>query len=101
VTVTNRNAYGAVCFECDKAQMQGEIKDPALKKMLDIPDSLYQKSSFLRSIKINALRYGNLSEKQIEFFKKVVGDLTAKEEKQEAPAVEEKKLSAKTKKKKA
>lgn len=52
--------------------MTGEISDPALKKLLDIPEEFYQENSFLRSIKINALRYGSLSEKQLEFFKKSV-----------------------------
>jgi hypothetical protein len=52
--------------------MVGEITDPALKKLLDVPEEFYKENSFMRSIKINALRYGKLSEKQIEFFKKSV-----------------------------
>ena len=89
VAVSGRNAYGATCLECSKKDMQGEIKDPEMKKMFDIPEELYEKSSFLRNIKINYLRYGSLSEKQVETFRKVVGDLT---EKQNKPAeVKEKK----------
>lgn len=43
-----------------------------MKKMFDIPEDFYKKNSFLRSIKINYLRYGKLTEKQIEAFKKAV-----------------------------
>lgn len=78
VTVSSRNAYGAVCFECQKKEMEGEIKDPEMKRLFDIPEELYKESSFLRSIKINYLKWGNLTEKQVEAFKKVVGDLKAK-----------------------
>ncbi len=61
--------------------MSGEIKDPKMKKLFDIPDEYYQKNSFLRSIKINYLRYESLSEKQIEAFKKTVKNLKDAEEK--------------------
>jgi len=55
--------------------MKGEIEDPELKKLLDIPEKYYDESMFLRNIKINCLKFGSLSEKQIEAFKKVVEDL--------------------------
>ena len=58
--------------------MTGEIKDPKMKKMFDIPDELYKESSFLRNIKINYLRYGNLTDKQVAAFKKVVGKMKEK-----------------------
>jgi len=61
-----------VCYECQKKEMQGEIKDPKLKKLLKIPEEFYKQSTFLRDIKINAIRYNNLTERQIEAFKKVV-----------------------------
>ncbi len=74
VMVTYRDRY-PVCYECQKKDLQGEIKDPAMKKMFDIPEDLYHKNSFLRNIKINYLRYGSLSEKQVEAFKKVAKKL--------------------------
>lgn len=52
--------------------MKGEIKDPAMKKMFDIPDEYYKASSFLRDIKIKYLQYENLTERQIEAFKNTV-----------------------------
>ena len=58
--------------------MEGEIKDPKMKKMFDIPEEFYKKNMFLRSIKINYLRFGKLSEKQIEAFKKTVKKMKEK-----------------------
>ena len=80
VTVTNRQRY-ALCYDCQKQEMEGEIKDPKMKKMFDIPEEFYKKNMFLRSIKINYLRFGKLSEKQIEAFKKTVKKM--KEQKEE------------------
>lgn len=73
-----RDRY-VTCIECQKKDMSKEITDPEMKKFFDIPEELYNKSNFLRDIKINYLRYGSLTEKQIEAFKKAVIDL--KEEK--------------------
>ena len=62
-------------MECQKKEMEGEIKDPKMKKMFDIPDEFYKVNSFLRDIKINYMRYENLSERQIEAFKNTVKDM--------------------------
>ena len=62
--------------------MTGEIKDAAMKKMFDIPEELYMKNAFLRDIKIKYLRFGSLSDKQLDAFKKVSKEL--KEKKKEA-----------------
>ncbi|MBW3022577.1 hypothetical protein KY308_00545 [Candidatus Woesearchaeota archaeon] len=78
VIVTYKNRY-PMCYDCQKQEMQGEIKDPKIKKLLDIPEKFYKENAFLRDIKINYLKYGNLSEKQIEAFKKTVEKM--KEEK--------------------
>ncbi len=71
VIVTSRDRF-PLCYDCQKKEMTGEIKDPAMKKMFDIPEEFYKENSFLRSIKVNYLRYSNLTEKQIEAFKKTV-----------------------------
>lgn len=68
------------CVECDMkgiATLEAEnpITNSKMKKLLDVPTKLYEESSFLRSIKSNYLRFGNLSEKQVEAFKKVVKEL--------------------------
>ena len=67
-----------VCYECEKRELSGEIKDVKMKKMFNISEDFYKDTPFLRSIKINYLRYGKLSEKQISTFKKVVKELKNK-----------------------
>ncbi|MBU2589827.1 MAG: hypothetical protein KKA65_04240 [Nanoarchaeota archaeon] len=71
VAVTGKQRY-PICYECHKSELEGEIKDPKMKKMFDIPEEFYEKNLFLRDIKIKYLEYRNLSEKQVEAFKKTV-----------------------------
>ncbi len=78
--LVSRNQRYPLCYECQKKELKGEIKDPKMKKLFDIPEEYYKENSFLRDIKINYLNYGKLSEKQIEAFKKVVKKI--KEEKE-------------------
>lgn len=61
-----------LCYDCQKKELAGAIDDPAMKKLFDIPEEFYTESSFLRSIKINYLRYGDLSIEQVRAFKNVV-----------------------------
>lgn len=77
VLVSARNRF-PMCYDCQKTELGGKIKDPEMKKMFDIPEEFYRQNSFLRSIKMNYLKFGNLTEKQIEVFKKVVNDLKTK-----------------------
>ena len=75
VKVTRRQETGVLCYECDKKQMQGEITDPEMKKLFDIPEEYYQQNAFLRDIKINYMRFGKLTDKQIDAFKRTVEKL--------------------------
>lgn len=70
--LVSRGQRYALCYDCQKSELEGEIKDPKMKKMFDIPEEFYKENGFLRSIKVNYLRFGELTEKQIEAFKKVV-----------------------------
>lgn len=79
VLVSSRTRF-VVCWDCQKQELQGDIDDPEMKKLFDIPEDFYKQSQFLRSIKSNYLRFGNLTEKQIEAFKKVVEDLKKKDQ---------------------
>ena len=67
-----------ICYDCEKHELTGNVKDPKMRELFDIPEEYYKTSSFLRSIKKNYLRFGDLTEKQIEAFKKVVDDLGKK-----------------------
>ena len=71
VIITYRHRY-ALCYDCQKNDMKGEIKDPKMKKLFKIPEDYYKDNAFLRSIKINYLRFGRLTVKQIEAFKNAV-----------------------------
>ena len=71
VLVSSKNKF-PICYDCQKEELNKEIKSPKMKKLFDIPEEYYKENAFLRSIKINYLRFGNLSEKQIEYFKKTV-----------------------------
>ena len=64
-----------LCYNCQKGELSGEIKNAKMKKLFDIPEKLYEQNTFLRDIKIKYLRFGALSEKQIETFKKVAKEL--------------------------
>ena len=85
--MTSRSQF-PLCYDCDKAELSGEITDPEMKKMFDIPEDFYRNTAFLRSIKKNYLRFGNLSEKQIEVFKRVVEELKNPKEKPEKKGFE-------------
>ncbi len=64
-----------MCYDCQKAELNGVIDDPEMKKFFDIPHEFYVNNSFLRDIKVKYLKFGNLTEKQIEAFKKTVDKL--------------------------
>ena len=53
-----------------------------MKKLFDIPEEFYKENAFLRSVKMNFIRFDGLSERQIEAFNKTVDDMQkAKENK--------------------
>lgn len=87
VTMTYRQMY-VTCYDCQKAELNGKVTDPVMKKMFAIKEEYYMNNGFLRSIKINYLKYGKLSEAQVEAFKKTVDKLNGKVE---APKPKEKK----------
>lgn len=61
-----------VCLACEMKDISEDITVPKWKKFFAIDPALYEKSSFLRSIKRNYLRQGMLTKKQQEMFLKVV-----------------------------
>ena len=81
VLITAKTRF-PLCYDCQKDELHQEVKDPKMKKLFDIPEEFYKESAFLRSIKVNFIRFGKLSDKQIEWFIKVVDELKKpKEEK--------------------
>lgn len=74
VLVSGKQRY-VLCYECQKSQLEGEIKNAKYKKMFDIPEKYYKENAFLRNIKSYYLKFGKLSENQIKAFKKTVKNL--------------------------
>lgn len=74
VLIITRNQF-PICTSCSMRQISKPIEDEKFKKLFDIDEKLYEESSFLRSIKSNYLRFGSLSEKQVEVFKRVAEEL--------------------------
>jgi len=71
VVITFKQNY-VLCYDCQKEDLKKEIKDPKMKKLFNIPEQYYKDNSFLRNIKLYYLKFGNLSEKQVDAFKKSV-----------------------------
>tara|TARA_Y100000310_G_scaffold336899_1_gene422617 strand:- start:1545 stop:1859 length:315 start_codon:yes stop_codon:yes gene_type:complete len=61
-----------ICYDCQKKELATPIKVAKYKKLFDIPEEFFKENSFLRSIKLNHIRYGKLSDRQIEAFKETV-----------------------------
>ena len=64
-----------VCDSCHLKQINQPIDDPKFQKLFDIPSQFYEQSYFLRKIKESYIRFGSLTEKQIEAFKKTVEEM--------------------------
>ena len=73
VLMYGRNQF-PVCVSCHMKQINQPIDDPIFKKMFDIPATFYEDSTFLRKIKESYIRFGSLTQKQIDAFKKTVED---------------------------
>ena len=87
----NYKSRYVLCYDCQKKELAGEITDPKMVKFFNIPEELYEKSSFLRSIKLNYLRYGDLSTPQKTEFKRVADELSGKAPKSPVAAKPKKK----------
>ena len=64
-----------ICVDCEMKQIDKPIEDKAMKKLFNISEEFYRENSFLRKIKGSFIRFGSLSEKQIEAFKNTVKDM--------------------------
>lgn len=71
VIATNRSRFLA-CWDCQKKELEGEVKDPKMKRLFAIPTAYYEMNPFLREIKMKYLKFNSLSDKQVEAFKKAV-----------------------------
>lgn len=68
---TRRDNY-VICYECHKNDLNQPIKDKKMQQLFDIPEQFYIDNMFLRDIKMKYIKFGELSDKQIEAFKTTV-----------------------------
>ncbi|MBT4605105.1 hypothetical protein HOC01_05685 [archaeon] len=73
--IATRRSRWVECWDCEKAIVLKKVDDPKLGPMFDIPTEYYEQNSFLRSIKKNYHRFENLTDKQVEAFKKTVQEM--------------------------
>lgn len=73
--VTSYKQKFAICKDCEMKVVQQTIEDKTFAKLFKIPLAWYKENSFLRSIRYQYGKWGSLTERQIEAFKKAVKDL--------------------------
>ena len=95
MAIVNSPRQFPVCKDCQMKDFKKPIKDSFFKKLFDIDPKLYEENDFLRSIKSNYLHYENLTDKQIEAFKRVVEETKNPELKTKRLAEKESKKSEK------
>ena len=89
-----------ICLECEMKDLFEPIENKKMQRLFEVPKKLYEESYFLRDVRRKYNMFGNISDKQIEVFKRVVKDLQdpikQKEyaEKRKAKAERKKKRSA-------
>ena len=71
-TTVTRMQSKPICYNCQKEDLEGVIDCQHMQQLFNIPEEMYMENQFLRNIKINYLRFGKLSERQISAFQKVV-----------------------------
>ncbi len=81
VLVSSWKTTFPVCTVCEMKEVQEPLEDAALAKLFDIPLAWYEQNSFLRSIRYQYGRFGRLTDKQLEAFKKTLKDMKAQDKK--------------------
>lgn len=81
VPISSRKQF-PICYDCQKKDLQGEIKDPKMKKLFNLPEEFYKKSPFLRSVKSYYLKFKEITVKQREYFEKAVKEMKSESKKE-------------------
>jgi len=88
-----------VCPDCEKILLHKPVKDAKMRELFAIDKEFYEQSAFLKSIRLNYSIYGSLTERQVEYFKKVSEELKDEKKKGEKAAPEKKEAPKKKVKK--
>jgi hypothetical protein len=74
----------AICSACEMKVVDQKIEDSSFQKLFDIPRDWYEENSFLRSVRYQYGRFGDLTDKQIAAFKKTVKEKKAEGKKKKS-----------------
>ena len=72
-------------------EVEKPVNDPVFIKLFDIPKEWYEKNPFLRSVRYQYGKFGELTEKQIAAFKKTIKEMSGQITKAIQPPVKKKK----------
>jgi hypothetical protein len=64
-----------VCKDCEMKVVDKKVEKKTYAKLFDIPREWYEENGFLRSIRYSYGKWGSLTERQLEAFKKTVKEL--------------------------
>ena len=71
-TLSLRSQAFIMCAECHAPFLAKEIEDPSMKEFFDIGAEYYDKDAYLRTVKMNYLKYGNITDYQRKQFLRVI-----------------------------
>jgi len=73
--VTSGRQRFAICSDCEMKVVQLKVEDEEYVKLFDLPLDWYRENSFLRSVRYQYGRFGGVTDKQVEAFKKTVKEM--------------------------
>ena len=73
--ITSGRQRFAVCLDCEMKFVEKKLEDKEFVKLFDIPLDWYRENSFLRSVRYQYGRFGTITDRQIEAFKKTIKDM--------------------------
>ena len=79
-TVSMRSQAFVMCAECHEPLINKPIEDEEMKLFFEKGEGFYEKDAYLRTVKMNYLKYGNITDYQRKQFLRVI-DILSKEEK--------------------
>ncbi|MDP3917484.1 MAG: hypothetical protein Q8Q42_04345 [Nanoarchaeota archaeon] len=75
VLVKSSRQKFVTCIDCEMIYVKKPIENKKMAEIFDIPVDWYMENYFLRSIRYQYGRWGTLTERQLEAFKKAVEDM--------------------------
>ena len=77
-TMSLRSQAFVMCADCHEPLINKPIEDADMKAFFEQADDIYDRDAYLRTVKMNYLKYGNITDYQRTQFLKVI-DLVRKD----------------------